>query len=260
MTSPCIHDRIDAAYKIVASKAFAKSGTVQGSARYNFIPITQILDVVREAHAACGVKVLFGTPQYTAEAGERRWTEVRKSRNPVTGETYETRWQCANGHMDVQIIGGGPDDVIETTIGFEAQDNSDKLTNKIYTNAERCLYRTLYAIDEGEGSDPEALNIEAVVGIDAPAKPKRVPAEQADELEALLGGRIWKDGAEVMAQREARMRAIDLAEAKRELMRVYRESPGSIDRYIQMEDGKQPPAWSEEHIRACYYDLMEGQR
>lgn len=39
---------------------------------------------------------------------------------------------------------------------MEARDTSDKLVNKLVTNAMRTIYRTVYCIDAGE--DPEAEN------------------------------------------------------------------------------------------------------
>lgn len=146
-----IYERIDAAYAEISQTSFTKDGTVRvsGSAGYKFISIGQILEPVRKAHGRWGVKVFFGTPEYCTEKGEKRFAIQRG------GGT----WQVANGHIKVRIIGRDEEDCIDMTVPFEAQDNSDKLTNKILTNAERCLYRTLYAIDEGDASDPEAVNV-----------------------------------------------------------------------------------------------------
>lgn len=157
-----ICDRIDAAYAEIAKAAFSKSGRVQGSASYAYIPIGQMLEIVRQAHARAGVKVIYGRPEYDSDMGEGRRELHVKRTNPVTGGAYETAEYYAVGHMAVRILGAGPDDCIETEVGFEVRDNSDKLTNKIYTNVERNLYRTLYAIDEG-GPDPEAENVVNVV-------------------------------------------------------------------------------------------------
>lgn len=153
MSEDSIYARIDAAFKEIAQHDFRKDGRVQGSQGYKFIPINQILNVVRTAHANHGVKVIFGRPEYSPEQFEKRYTYKKVSR-----DGYETTWTAANGHIDVRIVGAGPDDMIEMTVPFEAQDNADKLTNKILTNAERCLYRTLYAIDEDDANDAEAFN------------------------------------------------------------------------------------------------------
>lgn len=145
-----IYERIDAAYAEISQTSFSKDGTVRSEkASYKFISIGQILEPVRKAHGRWGVKVFFGVPEYCTELGEKRYAIQR------AGGT----WQVANGHINVRIIGRDEEDCIDMTVPFEAQDNSDKLTNKILTNAERCLYRTLYAIDEGDASDPEAVNI-----------------------------------------------------------------------------------------------------
>lgn len=154
-----IYERIDAAYAEISQAKIVKDGSVStgGRSGYSYVKIAQILDVVRKAHGRYGIKVFFGRPVYDAAQGEKRYAEVRK------GQYGDTKWQVANGHIDVRIIGRDEEDVIEVTVPFEAQDNSDKLTNKIITNAERCLYRVLYAIDEGDGSDPEAVNVTTMV-------------------------------------------------------------------------------------------------
>lgn len=139
-----IYQRIDAAYALIAKSSLEKSGTVKGEGGgYPFIPIADILNVVRSAHAAYGVKTVYGRPEYDDDQGE--------------GKYQSGNWVNAIGHMTVILYGSGPDDSIETVIGFQAKDNSDKLNNKIYTNAERTLLRTLYALDAGD--DPEEVNI-----------------------------------------------------------------------------------------------------
>ncbi len=145
--------RINDARKIIATVDFIKSGQVEGGQKYKFIPIGQILNAIRKAHAEAGVTVVFGTPEYDVTKNERRWTYEK------TSQYGKTQWHAAIGHIHVTIYGSSAEDAIETDVPFEAQDNSDKLTNKIITNAERCLYRVLYAIDEGDGSDPEAINV-----------------------------------------------------------------------------------------------------
>lgn len=172
-------DRIDAAYAEIARAAFTKSGRVRGSAEYAYIPIGQMLDIVRQAHARAGVKVLLGRPEYDPDMGEGRQERRVKRTNPY-GKDYETVEYTAVGHMAVRILGAGPEDCVETEIGFEVRDNSDKLTNKIYTNVERNLYRTLYAIDEG-GPDPEAENFANVIPEEPVAKaPAKKPAKTSD--------------------------------------------------------------------------------
>lgn len=152
-------ERINHAREIIAEQPFVKSGSVMTGGKnakvsYSFIPISQILDAVRRAHAIAGVTVVLGRPEYDTENAEKRYSYVKRN---AYGD--ETTWYAANGHIDCTIYGSSVDDRLEISVPFEAQDNSDKLTNKIITNAERCLYRVLYSIDEGDGSDPEAVNI-----------------------------------------------------------------------------------------------------
>jgi len=153
MTAKTVHQRIAEAASILAEQDFTKSGIVgAGQNSYNFIPISQILTAVRRAQAKAGVFVVLGTPEYDHDQHEKRWTWTSKNRY---GD--ETTWYAAVGHITATIYGADGDS-IETVIPFEAKDNSDKLTNKIITNALRCLYRSLYAIDEGS-ADPEEENV-----------------------------------------------------------------------------------------------------
>lgn len=172
-----IYARIQQAYKTIAAKGFTKDGQVKGAASYKFISIGQILEAVRKAQADAGITVIFGRPEYDHDNHEKRWEFTKKS------QFGESTWYAAVGHISVTLYGADADDFIQTEIPFEAQDNSDKLTNKIITNAERTLYRTLYSIDEGTDEDPEAYNIPMVP--ETPAKPdpffgapKKAPAKQ----------------------------------------------------------------------------------
>lgn len=158
-----IYARIQDAYRAIAAQGFTKDGQVKGAANYRFISIGQILAAVRKAQADAGITVIFGRPQYDPSAFEKRWDWVKK------GQYGDSTWYAAVGHISVRLYGRDADDCIETEIPFEAQDNSDKLTNKIITNAERTLYRTLYSIDEGS-EDPEEINMP--MGPD-PEPPKR---------------------------------------------------------------------------------------
>ena len=170
-TSDNVFARIQKAYKLIAAQGFSKTGKVEGKgeAHYNFIPIGQILEAVRKAQADAGLTVVFGRPEYDHDNHEKRWEYKKKKEDFRTGKEVETTWFAAVGHIEVRIYGTSADDVLEMEIPFEAQDNSDKLTNKIITNAERCLYRTLYSIDEGS-EDPEEVNV--------PMESEPIPAPQ----------------------------------------------------------------------------------
>lgn len=144
-----VHERIANAGQVIAETDFSKSGTVKGGQSYNFIPIGQILAAVRRAHAKAGIFITTGPLEYDEDRGERRYSFTKK------GQYGETVWHAAIGHCEVTVHGADGDS-ISLSVPFEAQDNSDKLTNKIITNIERQTYRILYAIDEGDASDPEA--------------------------------------------------------------------------------------------------------
>lgn len=149
---PSVYECIAIAQAEIAKSSFAKNGTVEGGSKYNYLKISDMLDPIRHAHGKAGVIPVFSRPEYDTENGEKRWSYEKTSR-----DGYKTTWQAAVAHVNVTIYGTDGSH-IDTTVPCEAQDNSDKLTNKLMTNAERTLYRTLYAIDEGLGEDPEEIN------------------------------------------------------------------------------------------------------
>ena len=136
-----VHERITQAMQVISETAFDKSGKVKGGQEYAFIPIGQILAAIRRAHAKAGLFLTIGQLEYDKDNGEGIFTQ--------------DRWTKARGHCEV-TINGADGDSVTFTVPFNVQDNSDKLDNKIVTNIERQAYRVLYAIDEGDASDPEA--------------------------------------------------------------------------------------------------------
>ena len=136
-----VHERIANAMQVIAETDFSKSGKVTGGATYSFIPIGQILQAVRKAHAKAGLFLTIGQLEYDQSNGE--------------GISTSDRWTKARGHCEVSI-NGADGDCVSFIVPFNVQDNSDKLDNKIVTNIERQAYRVLYAIDEGDATDPES--------------------------------------------------------------------------------------------------------
>lgn len=136
-----VHERIATAMQVIAETDFNKSGKVTGGATYNFIPIGQILQAVRKAHAKAGLFLTIGQLEYDTANAEGIFTSEK--------------WTKARGHCEVSI-NGADGDCISFVVPFNVQDNSDKLDNKIVTNIERQAYRVLYAIDEGDATDPES--------------------------------------------------------------------------------------------------------
>ena len=135
-----VHERIAQAMQVIAEIDFNKSGQVTGGQTYKFIPIGQILQAIRKAHAKAGIFLTIGQLEYDKDNGEGIFTQ--------------DRWTKARGHCEVSI-NGADGDCVSFVVPFNVQDNSDKLDNKIVTNIERQAYRILYAIDEGDATDPE---------------------------------------------------------------------------------------------------------
>lgn len=242
MTAPNVIERINEARRIIAETEFTKSGTVKGGQSYTFIPIGQILQAVRKAHAQAGVTVTFGRPQYDAEQFEKRYTYVKK------GQYGETTWHAANGHIVATIYGSSVEDCIEMEVPFEAQDNSDKLTNKIITNAERCLYRVLYAIDEGDATDPEAFNFE----MPAEEPPKSL---RGQAIEDPFFSPSKKDIGTVAKERRA---SVEIPKAKQALakLRDSDDVPTTLQAYIELL-GSGIAMWLDKDIIDCYLDLQD---
>ena len=165
-----VHERIATAMQIIAETDFNKSGKVTGGQAYNFIPIGQILQAIRKAHAKAGLFLTIGQLEYDKANGEGIFTQ--------------DRWTKARGHCEVSI-NGADGDSITFTVPFNVQDNSDKLDNKIVTNIERQAYRVLYAIDEGDATDPETEWHEDKVTVPTEDKvfksPARTPAKAPKE-------------------------------------------------------------------------------
>ena len=171
-----VHERIAAAMQVIAETDFSKSGTVTGGASYNFIPIGQILQAVRKAHAKAGLFLTIGQLEYDQNNGEGIFTS--------------DRWTKARGHCDV-TINGADGDCVSFVVPFNVQDNSDKLDNKIVTNIERQAYRVLYAIDEGDATDPESEWREDMVTgadlINAEAPKSKRPEYRTGDKKAIPG-------------------------------------------------------------------------
>ena len=161
-----VHERIATAMQIIAEIDFNKSGTVQGGQTYKYIPIGQILQAIRKAHAKAGLFLTIGQLEYDKDNGEGIFTQ--------------DRWTKVRGHCEVSV-NGADGDAVTFVVPFNVQDNSDKLDNKIVTNIERQAYRILYAIDEGDATDPESEWHEDKVAVPTEdkffGKPKTAPAK-----------------------------------------------------------------------------------
>ena len=244
-----IYARIAKAYKIIAAQPFVKDGMVKGAASYKFIPIGQILEAVRKAQSEAGIVVVFGRPEYDHDNHEKRWEYVKE------GNYGKTTWYAAVGHIEVTLYGSSADDCITVDVPFEAQDNSDKLTNKIITNAERCLYRTLYSIDEGS-EDPEAINL--------PMEPEPKPQPKADPFFGKpakaepqpKADHTPKDSHETIAAdrpRDVMEQAIAKAYANLNMRPIVKAQ-------IQKVGTDDTERWTDAQVRECYLAIIEAGR
>ena len=214
----------------------------------------------------------------------RRWTETYDTgemkayaeialyyRNPETGEWSEPIYGV-----------GGNSAILERRSGRVANDECYKMAE---TDAfgRACMWlgigsdvywsqdRTKYCIDEDGNVTAHVPTDDEIRQENRQAKrqqmandpffkveipPKEEPVSDA-VLDALGDDAGFLDGAAFLEAQRHAMDSVDLTTARRELAKIYRESPGSIDRYIQMEGGKHPAEWSEDHVRRCYVELMQ---
>lgn len=237
--------RLAAAYADLAKVRWAKSGSVKaGNNTYGFIPISSILEEVRRVKARHGILVIFSSVRYAVDQGEKRITQVQH------GQYGDTTWQAANGHYDVEIVNSDdPEDTMSLTVSCEAKDNSDKLDNKLLTNAMRSLYRSLFDIDEGS-EDPESVNIPSVELVD---KPKPVP--YADQHRASSSDPFFSSRKPVQSQTVGADRSID---ERRELIAKWSKlaSMDSIWSDLQDENGPDPGAWTDQQVREAYARMV----
>ena len=211
-----VHERIATAMQVIAEFDFNKSGKVTGGATYNFIPIGQILAAIRRAHAKAGLFLTIGQLEYDKDNGEGIFTQ--------------DRWTKARGHCEVSI-NGADGDCVSFVVPFNVQDNSDKLDNKIVTNIERQAYRVLYAIDEGDATDPETEWHE-----------DKVSVSQEDKL-------FKTPKASEQPKKAAPVRDAEKDKLVNELTRVIMDSPTDGDVIFTMLEGRKLTDCTTEELR-----------
>ena len=237
--------RLAAAYADLAKVRWAKSGTVNAGSKagsYSFIPITSILSEVRRVRAKYGILVIFSSVRYDPAQCEKRYTYTTRS----SYDGHETSWIAANGHYDVELINADdPEDTMSLTVSCEAKDNSDKLDNKLLTNAMRSLYRQLFDIDEGSESDPESVNI--------PTDPLERPRTASSD--AFFGSARKPAPTLTPSQAVGADRSI---EERRELIAKWSKlaSMDAIWADLRDENGPDPGAWTDQQVREAYARMV----
>lgn len=169
-----LFERIDAAFMELVEFNFSRdlAMTVKGKDR-KYLSIIQILEVVRRVHGHWGIKVFFDPPVYDGDAEEFKKVEYINGQNQIH----------AIGHVPYRIYGRDASDCITGKVSFEAATTSDKLNNLIVTNAERTLYRVMYAIDGDSKEFPDDESMESDVQIKPPAsRAEKAKAAQNDRL------------------------------------------------------------------------------
>lgn len=154
-----IFERLDLAAAEVGQLTFKKNKTVwlrepgtkykdDPGKGYSILPIDQILDPIRRIHGRYGIKLFISPPEYDHDQHESVKAETIRNQPGLH----------ARGRCHYILYGRDREDCIEGEVPIESADTADKLNNKLITNAERTLYRVLYAIDGDDAQDPEEIN------------------------------------------------------------------------------------------------------
>ncbi len=199
---------------------------------YSIVPIADILKIVRRIHGHWGIKTEIG--------------KVKILEKSVSGSIVHVIGTCK-----CRLIGKDDTDVYKTTVNVEAKDSSDKLYNKLRTNALRNLYRTVYNLDGDESQDPEEVNTPAPAPkkdsfFDKPFKgtPVKIPAKKDDAK---------PDDAhkEAVTDRPREVMVDTIFKASR------RAATRGIVTKFSKTAGDDPHTWSDEVVADCYAEICD---
>lgn len=254
MSQLSIYERIDLAAQEIAKTKFTKTKKVwvrkpnfkaDSGEFYTILTIGDILDAVRPAHAKYGVKLFIDPPTF-----DHNQHESVKIEN---GEAH------ARGRCAYRLVGSGPNDMIEGEVPVEAMDRRDKLNNKLITNAERTIYRILYAIDGDDARDPEEIG----AADDAPAPPQ-APAEDPFFTK---GAKQAKPAEEIPASKPAPTETTTDRPRETMLDTIIKASKDSllrpiVQRAVKAADvaGVDTDQWTDAQVKAIYSEVVKAGR
>lgn len=256
-----ICERIDLAYSEISQMEFKKSKMVwlrkpgtnfksdEGNG-YAILTIADILDPIRRTHGKYGVKLQLGVPLCDPD------------HFPDEGITKNGSMVHFVGHIHYKLVGKDVRDVLEGDVSCEAQDNADKLRNKLVTNGLRTLYRTLYGIDGDDSQDPEEINTpvkEEKKQDSFFGKKKETPSIVTEAPKESTESDVSIPVADVPATDITADRPIeDLIASIIKFNRIAKLRP--IVQECAKKWGADPSFWSEDLIKECYKKCVEGGR
>lgn len=250
-----VFERLDLAGIMMSDETFTKSGFVSKTKKgeetngkpkgYHILPISDILSVVHKVHGLCGVKVLLGPPHF--DNPEPKFLGSGDNTERFMGKTYTGQKTLATPYgttnsivtlVDFRIFGKDEDDCITGKIAAESRASDDKTTNLLVTNAERTLYRVMYAIDGAE--DPETVNDDAKVIFDEP-KPVANPNDK-------MFGRKKIEEVSAKVEDSDLKHLLDLIESIDENT-PQGKAAGQVAERISKELRKPMTSWDIDHLR-----------
>lgn len=153
-----------------ARAAFQKAGDFKkvktDGLKFAYLPIEAAKPVIEEVTSAAGITILPLSYEIIPE-----FTFYYEKVNKYDGT--KTKWLYQTADVTFSIM--GPEDSIELVVRAEAQDNSDKCINKVYTMAYKNLVKIVFGFAESSKDDADATQVEI------PAEAKRVKRDASGD-------------------------------------------------------------------------------
>lgn len=146
--------------------------------KFAYLPIEAAKPVIEEVTSEQGITII---PTKYEVIPEFTYTYEKASKY----DGSKTKWLYQTADITFEII--GPEDSIEMVIRAEAQDNSDKCVNKVYTMAYKNLVKIVFGFAESPKDDGDATQEEV------PATAKMTRAEKAAQAGDFFGGSKRKE-------------------------------------------------------------------
>lgn len=127
--------------------------------KFAYLPVEAAKPLIEEVTSANGITILPVSYEVVPD-----FTYYYEKINKYDGT--KTKWLYETADVTFSII--GPEDSIELVIRAEAQDNSDKCINKVYTMAYKNLVKIVFGFAESSKDDGDATQVEI------PAEAKKV--------------------------------------------------------------------------------------
>lgn len=164
--------------------------------KFAYLPIEAAKPVIEEVTSEQGISIIPTKYEVIQD-----FTYFYEKTSKYDGT--KTKWLYQTADVTFEII--GPEDSIEMVIRAEAQDNSDKCVNKVYTMAYKNLVKIVFGFAESPKDDGDATQEEI------PASAKMTRAEKSKAADGFFGKRDseadFVTGSDIQKTLDAQTRA-----------------------------------------------------